>query len=401
MSVNLPEFIFVCAQNGAEGVCKREILQQWPKLRFAFSRPGFLTFKLTVGFQFEPRFDLKSVFARCSGFSTAKLAWDGSAEFAAKMCELLASFHGQHIHIWNRDLHLPGTILKPHELQPGQSTQLYVPGTSAKLSGLVDQISNLAESIDPGRFKINCETNLSDRVFDVIMVEPDQIWTGWHIAASFPSRWPGGIPRIETPERMISRAYLKISEALQWSRLPLQAGDLCVEIGAAPGGNCQALLGRGAKVIGVDPAEMDPEISAHPNFTYMRCRGAEIRCRDLRHVKWLFADTNVAPKHTLDTIERIVTNEAVHIRGMILTIKLPDLELAVEVADYLSRIRGWGFGYVKARQLAYNRNEFCVAALRNKGMLRFEKRSARSKRREDDKTTEVEPPSAVAAQSDV
>jgi hypothetical protein len=76
------------------------------------------------------------------------------------------------------------------------------------------------------------------------------------------------------------------------------------------------------------------------------------------------ADSNVAPKHTLDTVEHIVTHRQVQIRGMLLTLKLPEWKLADSIPGYLARIRGWGYEPVRARQLAHNRQEICVAATR-------------------------------------
>ena len=42
----MPEFVFATCQFGAEAALKDEIARDVPALRFAYSRPGFLTFKL-------------------------------------------------------------------------------------------------------------------------------------------------------------------------------------------------------------------------------------------------------------------------------------------------------------------------------------------------------------------
>jgi 23S rRNA (cytidine2498-2'-O)-methyltransferase len=41
-------------------------------------------------------------------------------------------------------------------------------------------------------------------------------------------------------------------------------------------------------------------------------------------------------------------------------------KLAENVPEYLDRVRSWGYGEVRARQLAHDRREVCVAALRRK-----------------------------------
>ena len=123
------------------------------------------------------------------------------------------------------------------------------------------------------------------------------------------------------------------------------------------------LLGRGLVVTGIDPAAMDPQVLAHPNFTHERKRAADVRRREFRKTRWLTADMNVAPEFTLDAVGEIVTHEDVHVEGLLLTLKLPDWSLAEKVPNYLARIRSWGYPQVVARQLQHGRQEICVAAL--------------------------------------
>lgn len=98
-------------------------------------------------------------------------------------------------------------------------------------------------------------------------------------------------------------------------------------------------------------------------FSLGKVAGA-VRLRQFRKMRWLTADMNVAPKCTLDIVESVVTARDVQIRGMLLTIKLPDWKLAAEVPQWLNRVRRWGYNVVRAQQLAHHRQEFCVAALR-------------------------------------
>ncbi|HEX7380210.1 MAG TPA: hypothetical protein VF278_24045, partial [Pirellulales bacterium] len=103
-----------------------------------------------------------------------------------------------------------------------------------------------------------------------------------------------------------------------------------------------------------------------PHFHHLRKRANEVRRNVFRPVKWLFADMNVAPQYTLDAVESIATSRHAQPRGLLLTLKLLEWELAEETPAYLDRIRGWGFPFVRARQLQHNRQEICVAALRKK-----------------------------------
>jgi 23S rRNA (cytidine2498-2'-O)-methyltransferase len=156
------------------------------------------------------------------------------------------------------------------------------------------------------------------------------------------------------------RAYLKIVEALEWSELPTAPGDRCVEIGSAPGGSCLALLERGLKVTGIDPAEMDAAVLAHPNFTHVRARAKDVKRAAFRDCDWLVMDANVAPNYTLDTLDGLLQQAGVRPKGLVLTLKLTDPKLAEKLPQIAERIRGHGYGRVRMRQLAFNRREICA-----------------------------------------
>jgi 23S rRNA (cytidine2498-2'-O)-methyltransferase len=132
-------------------------------------------------------------------------------------------------------------------------------------------------------------------------------------------------------------------------------------------------------VAGIDPADVDELVRVHPNFVHLKKRVGDLRRREFRGIKWLVSDSNVAPEFTLDSVESIVTYDDVHIRGLILTLKLPNWDLAAQIPDYVERVRSWGFAHVRARQLAFNRQEICIAALRTKSMRRLSRKRPRRK----------------------
>jgi 23S rRNA (cytidine2498-2'-O)-methyltransferase len=185
---------------------------------------------------------------------------------------------------------------------------------------------------------------------------------------------------VEAPDDAVSRAWLKMEEALRWSQFPLAAGARCADLGSAPGGASQALLNRGLHVMGVDPAQMHRRVLEHPRFVHVRQRVSQVRRREFRKVRWLTADMNVAPEYTLEAVEAIVTYCDVNVRGMLLTLKLPDWKLADRVPEYLERARGWGFNLVAARQLRCNRQEICLAALKKPFVRKSPKPQLRSAR---------------------
>ena len=356
-----PQFIFVVCQNGTESACKKEILQQHAGLKFSFSRPGFITFKCDLGCLPE-KFILKSTFARTYGWSIGNHKSDSSSDHLENLLSHEQLKISKHLHVWQRDSKIPGT----GGFEPGQSV----------LAGQIGQgIATALSKSNDKTIIVNRHAQANDLVFDVAMIEPDYWFAGFHYAQSKSQRWPGGTPQLSIDNSPVSRAYFKLQEALLWSGIHIQTGDVCAEIGSSPGGACQLLLEKGAKVLAIDPADLDESVSNHENLIHIKCRGKEIRKKELRDVKWLLSDVNVAPQYTLDMIDEIVNNQHVtKIKGLILTLKLSDLALADEIPKWTSRIKNLGFQIVKTRQLAFNRREICLIAARDKFVLRSSKK---------------------------
>lgn len=351
------QFLFVVCQVGSEATVKNEVARKHPSFRFSFSRPGFVTFRIPDEVARDRKLELNCAFARTWGFSLGKavgtdgqqLARDFWKPFVQRYpADVLAQFN--HLHVWQRDRFVPGD-------------SDFEPGVTPLAEGIGELILEHRSNFGtPGSLPLNEDAHVDDRILDCVIVEPNEWWFGWHRANAVETRWPGGVPVIDSPENMISRAYLKIEEALRWSELPIQPGDRFVEIGSSPGGSCQALLDRGCLVTGIDPAEMDPLLLANPNFTHLRSRAKKVDRSVFQQFRWLAMDANVAPKYTLDTVEAIVTQPEVRIEGLLLTLKLTDLALAAELPLFHKRIRSWGYRRVRARQLAFNRQEVCVVA---------------------------------------
>ena len=346
-------FLFVTCQVGAEKAVKGEVAQRWPTFRFAYSRPGFLTFKLPESQFLSPDFNLASVFARAYGFSLGKASQSDPTVAAQQAWNLLGDRPMRRIHVCQRDRAEPGDHGFEPSITPAAIAAYEALRTACPRPEWLAPGNHLQQQAEPG-----------DWVADCVIVEPDEWWIGFHRARSVPSCWPGGIVGLALPDNAVSRAWLKMEEAIRWSQLPAAPGARFAEIGSSPGGASQSLLGRGFEVVGIDPAEMAPQLLENPKFRHIRRRAVEVPRRAFRKVRWLTADMNVAPNFTLDAVEAIVSHAEVNIRGLLLTLKLPEWHLASEVPAYLARIRSWGFNLVRARQLAYNRREICVAALK-------------------------------------
>lgn len=351
------QFIYTTGQVGADLALKAELAATHPELRFAYSKPGFWTWKVAQGIRLAEGFELQSTFARAFGFSIGAVTGDTTAARFEQVVKAAAARPYRQLHIWPRDICRAGQRGFEPGMTPAAIEVIDAARNIPALAPLVQAAYPLGKpprSVTP--------PPLDGLVLDLILLSPDEWWLGEHRTSPLHLPWPGGLSRAELPPHAVSRAYLKLEQGLLWSRLPLKPSNLCCELGSSPGGAAQCLLDQGLRVIGVDPAEMAPEVMANPNFTHIRRRTPQVRRKMFRKVKWLFADMNVAPSYTLDAAEAIVTHPETQIKGMLLTLKLPQWELAAELPAYLNRIRDWGYANVRARQLQHHRQELIVAA---------------------------------------
>lgn len=363
-----PAFAFAACQSGAEVALKNDVARRRPNWHSAFSRPGFVTFKLPEPAADPSHCPIDSLFARTSGWSLGRASAPTLQQAAAEVWSLettqqfLKAAQIATLHVWQRDSALPGE----HGFEPGPAA-------------LTREIDDAVRQASPREvlFAKHDGRRRDCWVLDIAVVEPNQWWIGCHRISSRASAWPGGVPPLVLPEYAVGRAYLKMAEALEWSALPIRRGDCVVELGSAPGGAAQALLDRGARVVGVDPAEMAPAVLKHPRFTHIRRRSTEVPKKAFSEAAWLAADMNVAPSYTLDAAEGIVTLEGVSIRGLILTLKLANWELVDDLPAWIERVKRWGYNDVRLRQLAFNRREICLIALRSRGQRRIRRSTGR------------------------
>jgi 23S rRNA (cytidine2498-2'-O)-methyltransferase len=379
-----PSFVFLTCQVGAEPTLKREVARVWPGLRFAFSRPGFLTFKIAPEKKLPDAFGAKLAFARASGFCLGKVTGATPTERADQVWKLIANRPVAQLHVWPRDRYTPGF----RDYEPGMTAEAAeaervirerAPDEVAQhltISSFQFAIRDLksaggavavegrqtAQRDPPCPPLLRGGEEKQPLAADVVLVEEDEWWVAYHRVHSLVSSWPGGFCQAALPVGAVSRAWLKMYEALLWSEFAVQPGERSVDIGSAPGGASQCLLSRGLDVIGIDPAEMDPAVLADPHFRHIRKRSKEVPRSAFIGVDWLTCDVNLPPNYTLDTVKAIVGHPGVKFKGMLLTLKLVEWSLAEEIPKYLDRIRSWGFRHVRSRQLHHNRQEICVAA---------------------------------------
>ena len=363
------EFIFVACKSEANDFVKAEVSKMAPDWKPSFSRPGFLTFKVGDSDRDLSRLN-HSRFVRTSGVNIGKFTkFETLISDLKEAIKAFANDAGegffQHLHFWPRNI--------------GKNDQSIFEFFrwlhSENDDPIREQLKTFSET---NQLPLNRTASSDEKVLNVIQIDDDQFAIGWHEVKQRQQKWPGGVPRFPVPESVVSRAYFKTKEAIMWSRFPFQEDDVCVELGSAPGGSVQALLDEKMEVIGIDPAVMHESVMANPKFTHMKKRNAYINKKDIADAKWLFADSNVAPQHTLDSVAEIVNNQHTSIHGMVLTLKLLQEKLTNEINQYAATVKSWGFNFVRVRQLAFNRNEVCLIALKRKSILRFGKVKSKS-----------------------
>ena len=98
----------------------------------------------------------------------------------------------------------------------------------------------------------------------------------------------GGRARMRVSTEAPSRAAMKLEEAIDWLGLGPAAGELCVDLGAAPGGWSYVVLERGARVIAIDPGAMAPNLAKRRGLVHIRGSAFDFEPRE--PVDWLLCD---------------------------------------------------------------------------------------------------------------
>jgi 23S rRNA (cytidine2498-2'-O)-methyltransferase len=144
-------------------------------------------------------------------------------------------------------------------------------------------------------------------------------------AADCTSPFPNGEAHfVEDKAAPPSRAYLKLWEALTLLGVRPQPGELCLDLGASPGGWTWVLQSLGARVIAVDKAPLEPRIASLPGVEVRRESAFGLDPRRLEasgigRVDWLFSDVVCYPERLLGLVERWLAAGAA--RRFVCTIK--------------------------------------------------------------------------------
>jgi 23S rRNA (cytidine2498-2'-O)-methyltransferase len=188
----------------------------------------------------------------------------------------------------------------------------------------------------------------------------DLVAVGVMPAREAPSLAPGGRLRVHVSDAAPSRAAMKLLEAFIWLDRAPDPGDVCVDLGAAPGGWTYVLLDRRAKVTAVDPAFLDRTLQSKKNVLHIRADAFTFEPRE--PVDWLFSDMAWRPLESAALLAKWARRGWA--RLLIANIKLP----MKKKAEMLLRVReildDGGWKNLRFRQLYHDREEVTVAGVR-------------------------------------
>jgi 23S rRNA (cytidine2498-2'-O)-methyltransferase len=192
------------------------------------------------------------------------------------------------------------------------------------------------------------------------LVAPGRVLVGAVAANEAPTLAPGGRSRTKMPAGAPSRAGRKLEEAFEWIGRAPEAGDVCVDLGAAPGGWTAVLLARRARVIAVDPAKLAENLRARKGVAHVMASAFEFTPTE--PVDWLFCDMAWRPMEVAALLARWGRRRLA--TTLVANLKLPMKQRAMFARKVREVVEGGGWQDVRTRQLYHDREEITLAAWR-------------------------------------
>ncbi len=194
-----------------------------------------------------------------------------------------------------------------------------------------------------------------------LCVAPGAVMVGSVPAREALSLSPGGRQRMRRPGDAPSRAAMKLEEALINMPFEPGRGEVCVDLGAAPGGWTQRLVARGSRVIAVDTAKLLPELAEHQRVEHVHMSAFDYTPEE--PADWLFCDMAWRPLEVAQLLAKWGRRGwATH---LVANIKLPMKDknpILLRVRHILTEDGGWQ--NLTLRQLYHDRDEVTVTAHR-------------------------------------
>lgn len=170
----------------------------------------------------------------------------------------------------------------------------------------------------------------------------------------------GGRARMKRTADAPSRAAMKLDEALDWLGLAPARGDVCVDLGSAPGGWTRRLVERGARVWSVDPGRLAPDLEKHGKVRHFF--ESAFQFEPPERADWLFCDMAWRPLEVAQMLGKWSRRKWAS--QLVSNFKLPMKDKWPTILRVKSTLEEAGWKNVKIRQLYHDRDEVTLTATR-------------------------------------
>lgn len=225
--------------------------------------------------------------------------------------------------------------------------------TSRLEAKLVDRMPEAAQ-------KLSSQVSQSDGAVLHVVVQGDGAWlVGESKFANAISPFIAGRARMRIEKDKPSRAARKVEEALHWMGIAPGSGEVCVDLGAAPGGWSWVLLEKRARVIAIDPAELRDDVAKHRGLKHVKASAFQYEPDE--QVDWLFCDMAWRPLEAAQLLAKWGRRKWA--RMLVANLKLPMKQKHKMALELRAIVHGGGWKRVRTRQLYHDRDEITLIAL--------------------------------------
>ncbi|MBQ8664922.1 MAG: hypothetical protein IJ474_03975 [Mailhella sp.] len=117
-----------------------------------------------------------------------------------------------------------------------------------------------------------------------------------------------------------SRAYLKLWETFTLLGRGPKPGELCYDLGSAPGGWTWVLASMGARVFSIDKSPLEERVAAMKGVEHHIGSGFSLEPKNMERADWLFSDMACYPERLLGLVKQWLDADAAE--NFVCTIKL-------------------------------------------------------------------------------
>lgn len=310
------QFIFFCVNIGNESLLKEEIKIFYPELTLSYSRKGFLTFKNKgVKYNLDTISQLQVTFSTRIGICLGR----------GKLEEF-------------------GLVLSDYIIHNYSINTEYQYDAETVLGVVTNQYSA------DGKLVLN-----------IISLSENETWYGVHRVAKGITRYPNAQVEVHQPMSVPSIGYLKLAEVTELYSLKFNSRDLWLDFGCSPGGSSSFLLSTGAKVCGIDTADVAESIKTHKNFKFIKSSVQDLSQEELpEDIHWVHVDLNLNPKQAIKEVLRLCKKYNRTLKGIIFTIQVVKLDYIQNIEEFEDVFYDWGFSTTISRQVPSHKNEYVL-----------------------------------------